>query len=506
MFIKKTYITVIALTLPIICMIQLTSGCYERSDAKATARTIEEHIADFNQADSIYSYIDVYKKQGDTVKLKSLYFLIREMSASDKKKINISFMIKNLESAVAVSRKQLTKGSMNFRDFCEYVLPYKIDQEEFSDWRLQGQKRYGQNNATPPDLTQPSEVLLLAGKINDDLKQGFIYNSRTVSARFVPWYKLLRIKEGDCLTMATLATAPLRAMGLPISIDEVPLWGNVNGGSHAWNNINLAENRYPFLGCESNPPYSPFHIYAGFRIPAKVFRNNFSVNKASLPHIKNSHEAIPLYLDNEHFIDVTDQYEQDFSTAIVSVKPLDALKRTAYLCVFSDGEWKPVFWGRFKNNILQFTKMATGMVYLPGYYLENKKIVPINYPVAVYSNKEQNILKPDLQAKHTIVLTTTQSLESAELQVYNMGLVGRAMEDEMDAVRENELHRRPINGTSYKLRYWNEKWIDLDIQKANHQQIVFNNVPANCLYQLVEGAGNKKERVFTYRNHKQEWW
>ena len=49
--------------------------------------------------------------------------------------ITASYLIKNIDKAFEVWEKSLWYSHTSFEDFCEYILPYRIDDEPLEDWR-----------------------------------------------------------------------------------------------------------------------------------------------------------------------------------------------------------------------------------------------------------------------------------------------------------------------------------------------------------------------------------
>jgi hypothetical protein len=61
-------------------------------------------------------------------------------------------------------------------------------------------------------------------------------------------------------------------------------------------------------------------------------------------------------------------------------------------------------------------------------------------------------------------------------------------------------------GDEYELSYFDLGWHSLAKQKANHNYIIFNNVPDNALLRLSDLTKGQDERIFIYKDGKQQWW
>jgi len=91
--------------------------------------------------------LDHYKNSGDTLRYDAALFLIRNMPGlvsvdlvekieqPDVQYITAQYLIDNIDLAFQQSGKSLKDGSLPCRNFCEYVLPYRLGNEPLSDWR-----------------------------------------------------------------------------------------------------------------------------------------------------------------------------------------------------------------------------------------------------------------------------------------------------------------------------------------------------------------------------------
>jgi hypothetical protein len=63
-----------------------------------------------------------------------------------------------------------------------------------------------------------------------------------------------------------------------------------------------------------------------------------------------------------------------------------------------------------------------------------------------------------------------------------------------------------VVGDRYELYYWNDEWKSLGVKTANSSKLVYDNVPSNSLFLLINISEGKEDRIFTYENGKQIWW
>ena len=150
-----------------------------------------------------------------------------------------------------------------------------------------------------------------------------------------------------------------RYLGIPATIDFTPHWGN-RSQAHEWAVLIKEDGRgMPFyMKATLGDTTTYFHPY---RKP-KVFRTRFSVDTTyqriiGRDHLPEQWMMFPCYQD------VTAEY-CPVSDAFVTVP--DSLRHhgVAYICVFDNRQWVPVFWGEMKENGVTFTDMAYGIMYM----------------------------------------------------------------------------------------------------------------------------------------------
>ena len=61
-------------------------------------------------------------------------------------------------------------------------------------------------------------------------------------------------------------------------------------------------------------------------------------------------------------------------------------------------------------------------------------------------------------------------------------------------------------GDDYELMCWRDGWKLLEAQKAESNELIFENMPSGGLYVLRNRTKGHEERIFTYENGEQVWW
>ena len=164
---------------------------------------------------------------------------------------------------------------------------------------------------------------------------------------------LLSGKTGNCRDEADYTVYLCRSLGIPAAVDFTPHWGN-RSNSHAWSVVVLPDGKAtPFyMGCA---PADTVHYYHSYKKP-KVFRHRFQLNERYARDLKNEDE-VPDLFNAPKFTDVTDEYYE--TTDVTRDVPAEyADKRIAYICVFDNRNWVPVFYGNIRDGKVTFTSMV----------------------------------------------------------------------------------------------------------------------------------------------------
>ncbi len=439
------------------------------------------NVVDFNILD--YPDYNAMRNARDSLKKKIGEFdWKRDTIIYDLYAITSDYLIKNIDLAFEAWNYPWSK-ILNFKEFCEYVLPYRGSNEPLENWREYFMKKYKPVVDSIKNCKDPSKV---AAIINNDLKKWFKFDARYY---FHPedqgLSSMLKYKMGRCEDMTNLAIYAMRSIGVPVMSDYVPYWPNT-GNNHAWNaTLDANKKVVIFMGAEDNPGEYKLH-----NKKAKVYRKTFAHQKNALVHIAPSYEKIPAWLGFDRYIDVTKDYTPvtDVNIKLTETKP-DSVN-FAYLSVFNDAEWRAIHWGKITDDTsATFTDMGKDIVYMPTYYTQKSKLIPAGYPFLLDTLNNIHYFIPD-----TNNLITLTAYSTTRRSIYKT---------------TDKISKATFNaGKEYTLYYWNKEWKEIGKQTARKDKpLVFKKVPANALYWLVEKDGRKEERIFSLdKNGNQLWW
>ena len=488
----------------------------------AVVLRISSSQKDFDYSKKYAKVIDHYKDPKDSLKLKALYFILKNLdhqfylsgawinsfNTAVKYDKNISvndlltksdsisqlipvkldtlrddgiitsdYLIKNIDRAFE-TRKNKWVQDVNFNDFCEYVLPYKIDNEKPETW--------GMCLETEPYLKSDSlkkieSIFQATAYVNDRLNwyKGTLDYDYPVEIG----YEIARhVATGTCNSMTRMVCFQTRALGLPVVVDYALTWGNRSEG-HSWNSLIYKNHTYPFDANGPNIGFYKIEFKGTGRMPykiAKVFRKTFSKQVISLAAIDSSSYPIPDIFYSTRIKDVTEQYVPVSDITLNYWRNFD--DKFAYLSTFNNESWVICQWGMIDGRKITFKKMGRDMVYLPvlySSYRENNKLTPIGNPFILYKNGKIKELKADEDEKQTLIIER------------------KYPDDESNKI---------FRGDKYELFYWRGSWKSLGSQVAKEDRLYFNNVPKGGLYWVRDLSEGKQERIFTYENGNQIWW
>lgn len=418
----------------------------------------ELSYSNFSQA------IKAFENLSSEVKMKPVISKVYDMHV-----IKADYLIKNLELALSAWESPLGRH-LSFDEFCEYLLPYRNITEALEDWRLVYRQTFSPKNKESGKTQVKEATNLLNNRLTGYFVSSFSYEDKRSPVSFISPSQMLFRKRGHCEDMVNFTLFAFKSQGIPCRIDMVPYHGT-STGRHYWNVAVDKQHRIiPFEG--SNNTVDKFMLK---REPSKVISITYAKQPDALASLIPKEEIPENYLQNANFIDVTNQYwpVQDMK---VQLNRTDN-KQVAYVAVLNGLTWRPAYWGKIENNWVVFPKMACGVVYLPMIYNQGE-LFPAAYPVILFPDKRTLTLVPDKKNTRRIRL------------------------------EEQAGYLKFRQGSTYKLYYWDHKWVLAGSKFITNQTtLYFNSIPDNALLLLVPNHSSRKERPFYIdKTGKRYWW
>ncbi len=369
--------------------------------------------------------LQFYKESGDTLKLKAAHYLIKNMlyhfsldseksqyfyNMIDSTLLNTKYnthnhkhlidslhkssifnikwdtqtltaknIIQNIECAFNLWDCSPWCQHLDFNEFCEYILPYRLcnkytieSREKIQDILIDSNLKSQLNSLQYSSETKNS-AFWACMIINQKLKE---LDPEHSANEFVPIYKIstrAKIPSGTCEEYAIITATIMRSLGIPVGIDFTPQWPFRSLG-HTWNTLLTNSGRIlTFGGADTNPDI----IHKPDSKMSKVYRYTYEINPTMLA-ILEAEKNLPESLNKIHIKDVTKEYMKTSTITIPIRNKRD--HQYSYLAVFDNQSWIPVCYSKQKtSNSFVFENIGRDIVYLPVYY-ENGIIVPYAPP------------------------------------------------------------------------------------------------------------------------------
>ena len=369
---------------------------------------------------------------------------------ADADAVTAEYLIGNIDHAFDRWRNGNFARHLSFSEFCEWLLPYRLTNENLCEWRG---RLYGEYNRGLDAISQIADknrsAYWAAAQVNDIIKldRMFIHAIPHLGGVNLPAPVLARLRMGECDDYAFKCAYVMRACGIPVSIDFTPQWPTRPHGHH-WNVV-LGNNGHsiPFMGSESNPGYPCKSDY----VYGKVYRYTYAYQKESLlDRNKTVGEPAPQVLMNPFIKDVTGEY-----TKGVAVKcSIKSSRHFAYLAAFNNQGWTPIAWAEAPSNspkgerrgmrgdggkmkgdgggqmdkVFVFKDVGRGAIYLPVTWekapqTDRYDAVAASYPIMVKEDGETVEVKPDMLNPMTVTLTRKYP-KYAVTHVYSKRMIG----------------------------------------------------------------------------------
>ena len=316
----------------------------------------------------------------------------------DIEEIDSAYLCENIDLAFKVWTEKPWGKNVDFDDFCEYILPYRIGNEKLTNWRKHYLEEYGSliDNIT---LEDPIDAAIF-------LRHEIIKKMRTVkftvtSPNGYPSLDAFTAKylTGSCDNINQFVLFLLRAFGIPCTIDYMPMRGDNNIG-HAWVSLKNKKDEYFASDFFGDITYISHKELNRGSIKSKVYRKTFSRNKICFNKLAKQSKSIPkeFSIFNYRFHDVTDLYSNyltnlSFPTNLL-YKGKSKRAKVFYLCVPSGMNWVPVDWtDENKKGNITFTNIDAGCVHRIAIYEDNNFTI-ITDPFIIHDQtKAINLLR-----------------------------------------------------------------------------------------------------------------
>ncbi len=342
---------------------------------------VGDYNAYYDVIDSLLTLNMPVRQLIDTIEFYAQKYDSRISYRADISYVGADYLIHNIEQAFDQWRHGSWAGHLDFEQFCEYLLPYSCSSKQPLDaWRDSMKDiAYGYLDHLDECYDYDQDPRAAVCRVNSQLKKMAVPQNWIHTPHGFPVFRpstFLQMPGALCEEYAEIATLIMRSKGLPVVIDYTPQWPDRQFG-HTWCAMySLRGRNVMFNPFASNPDF-PHLSHSRY---AKIFRRTYCRNDEYLDVLKKDHISIP-FLSEPFFRDVTDEYMETSDLAI-DLLPEAPRVKTAYIAVFDNFKWHPVYWGKVKNKKARFRSMGRNVVYLAMGYRDGS-FVPVSYPFHV---------------------------------------------------------------------------------------------------------------------------
>lgn len=339
----------------------------------------------YDSLSALYSKSDVeiwdLRSMNDSIFADPMYF--RDLQKSyDVENVRAEYLLDRVDTALHVWRTSPLAEGTDFEDFCRYLLPYRVGNEELEDWYSVIKKEFGHvldSALAVPDITIRDFCLVL----NTLISKPHTYSNYPAGMPNLKTSSLVKMVGGSCDNYVTLLMAIAKYCGISAAVDFTPQWANHSKG-HSWGAIIRGDSTYHYMLGE-RARYAPDKAFA-YKL-VKAYRKTHLDQSFLSPGVT----------------DVTDQYVPVTTLYLRGLFAPEGADRVVLSC-FDDKDWVPVAVSKLKRRSSRFVNVGFPAVFLPMYY-RSIGLEPAQYPVLVDSLQRLHYLCPDTLNRRTVRLT-----------------------------------------------------------------------------------------------------
>ena len=300
-------------------------------------------------------------------------------------------LIHHIETALRIWRESLWASHLDFDEFCEWLLPYKVQEiQPVDDWMDYLSPYFDTRLKTIGycDIYKNS-VSRACRMVNDCMRETI--QPAVIEVSYSPVALNMKTRAnipiGRCSHYVALATAVMRSKGIPVGIDFTPIWGYRNLG-HEWNVLLDKNGRtIPFDAMGSNPGDA---LKPDERM-GKVFRYTFAPNPKIMTLLKSG-SFVPATFKSPFIKDVTAEYLPGLDLKIDLPRIEDGY---VYLALSNRNGWTPVDFSEVKSRKACFSNVGTGNIYAILRYRPDGRHEVIGEPFLLHVDGSRQFFTPD---------------------------------------------------------------------------------------------------------------
>lgn len=310
----------------------------------------------------------------------------------DVKVITADLLIENIDYAFKAWQERPWAKYYSFEEFCEYILPYRIEDEPLEKWRAVYYHRYA---PVLDSLYNGTDVVEAAKVIVHYLKKEGFNNTNDFTLPHLGAIYLLENRTGYCRENCDIAWYVLRALGIPVATDQYCVSPSYQS-RHFWSAlIDTTKQVVSFNYIEKEMERGK----SDGRKKGKVYRRCFGVQPLKYD-IDIQNKNIPALFRNSFIKDVTHEYFGENELSVILEKTIDV--PYIYLAIYDVGQYVPIDIAEVNNSKATFHSLESGVIYHPVYYKDGK-LLPVSYGILM-EDSCSNTFIPDIHKSRQVIL------------------------------------------------------------------------------------------------------
>ena len=325
---------------------------------------------------------------------KKIYPDLDRKPISDIKIMTSNYLIYTIDHAFDVWKNCEWAHHIDFDEFCETLLPYKVAEfQPFDYWRDTLSEAFSQNLKTQLyDDEETNTTYRTVDIVRNEILSKVRRNGEYIDAGYplLTASQMKNIAYGRCVDYVNLAVSTYRSVGIPCYIDATPFYGRFRAG-HTWDVVVFGNGGdMPSewdLACEHGKRFFPAQ-----RFP-KVYRNTFAINR---DRVRYRNESALKYPFDYCVKDITPQYTKTSDIEVDIYQNVKLAEKFCYISIFNghNVEWSFVDYGVVDNGKACFKNIGRNILYIVQGF-DGRKIVQLSDPFILHQNGEIEYYKFD---------------------------------------------------------------------------------------------------------------
>ncbi len=377
--------------------------------------------------------------------------------------IDSAYLCSNIEWAFKVWKEQPWGKNISFDYFCEYILPYRIDDESLASWREMYYEKYNSllDSLRMSNTLDKEDPVVAASYLIERLpNKEHIFTSVTPTAFGHIGPEYVQYLSGSCREVTDFGVYLFRALGIPCAIDFIPMSGSGSAG-HFWL-VTWDKNGEDY---KMDFP-EPLQLvrkswWYGMDMSAKMYRYTFSVNRELYESMAIYGEELYPFWRLPKFKDVTHGYAQYYKKEMkIPSEQIYKEKcngKIAYLCLSSRDSWIPVDWTEYDRNNLVFRNLKKSSMMRVATY-ENGALHFVTDPFIVDGWTNKSHYYSAGEEKQDVVLYAKSNIDTENL--FRDRMIGGVFEGSNRADFADKDTLFLIQSKPYRLRTVVKSWSD----------------------------------------------